>query len=86
MRVNEFLSKSNYINADCINKEVKIVCTDGEIIFGRIFNYVSALDNEPDGEAIDIWPTRHPDMNEGPTEIETAEIADIELTQEADNG
>lgn len=74
MLINEFLKTINYIN-----QEVKIVCTDGEVIFGRIINYVSALDNEPDGEAVDILQTRHAESRGISIEIETGEIAEITL-------
>ena len=44
---------------DMINKELLIICVDDQKITGKLFNYVSELDNEPDGAAIDIWQHRH---------------------------
>ena len=57
-----------------MNKIVNIKCNDGEKLIGKLINYTSALDNEPDGESITI--------KDGNSYIEifTEEIEKIELT------
>ena len=64
---------------DMINKELLIICVDDQKITGKLFNYVSELDNEPDGAAIDIWLTQKPGFEDIPMEIELSEIKSIEI-------
>ena len=37
-----------------LDEEIKVVCTDGQVIAGEWIDWASALDNEPDPEAITI--------------------------------
>lgn len=54
-----------------INEIVKILCNDGDIIVGKLINYTSELDNEPDGESITL------NTDDGLIEIFTEEITSI---------
>ncbi len=37
-----------------LDEKIKVVCTDGQVIVGEWIDWTSALDNEPDPEAIII--------------------------------
>lgn len=50
-------------------KNVQVTMTDGEVLAGVLFGYISDWDNEPDPESIIV----------GRTELPTPEIAKIEL-------
>ena len=75
MSIDKFMSNIK----DMINKELLIICVDDQKITGKLFNYVSELDNEPDGAAIDIWQTQKPGFEDIPMEIELSEIKSIEI-------
>lgn len=75
MRTSEFIEMIE----DLFGKELLITFTDGQKVSGTLFNYVSALDNEPEGEAIDIWQTRKIGFEGSPMEIEMSEIQSVEI-------
>lgn len=54
-------------------KEVKITCTDGEIVRGRFYGKTTEADDPDEPESIDITGWKHPI-----TCIEMNEIANIE--------
>lgn len=55
-------------------KRVKVTMTDGEVLEGEVYGYISELDNDPDPESIIIKKTE-PYLIELPTN----EIKSIEL-------
>jgi len=54
-----------------MNKQVNVICTNGHIVSGKLDDYASESDNEPDGEMVIVNTTK------GLVEIYTSEIKDI---------
>lgn len=54
-------------------KQIKVTCTDGQIIYGKWIDWTSAQDNEPDPESITVLQ-----VDEAPVEIYIDEIKDIQ--------
>lgn len=40
--------------ANLLDEQIKVTCTDGQVLIGEWIDWTSALDNEPDPESITI--------------------------------
>ncbi|MGI6080827.1 MAG: hypothetical protein ACOYBV_07630 [Candidatus Avilachnospira sp.] len=62
---------------ELLNKRIKVICTDGDVLTGEWIDWTSEWDNEPDPESITI----HEDGG-GYVEIYIDEIKDITAVEE----
>ena len=65
------------VKMEYFDKKVKVIFHDGDSIIGTLSNWTSALDNEPDGESIDLNDIDTPAI----FEIYVEDIKDIVLLE-----
>ena len=58
------------IKEEMVRKKVRVTCTDGEVFVGKMTDWTTALDNEPEPESITL---------DGWLEISLPEIEKVEI-------